>query len=70
MNNKKVDEAVSRNLRTLIDRSGMPQHKIAAHAGMYQSGLSRSLNGTREWRVHEVLALAGLFDTTVESLAS
>mgnify|MGYP000939369132 CR=1 FL=1 len=70
MTNRDIDAAVSRNLRKLIARSGLPQHKVAERAGMYQSGLSRSLSGHREWRVPEVVSLAAMFDTTVERVAS
>lgn len=68
MSNRRTDETVSCNLRVLMAETGLPQTVAAQHAGMYQSGLSRSLNGHREWRVHEVVALAQLFGTTVEGL--
>ena len=63
-----TDSRISRQIRARMAAAGMTQIRAAELAGMTQPGLSRTITGSRQWRVDEVIRLAESLGCTVEDL--
>ena len=65
----RAEEQVSENVVTLLHRSRMKQHQLAAAVGMSPQTMSRRLSGSQPWSFWEVQAIASFFEVTLEQLA-
>jgi len=54
----------ARRLRAVMVLNGDTVRSLAAKLGLHPSTLSRTLNGRREFRVHEVVAIVRLYRLT------
>lgn len=63
-----TDRRIARNVRTGIAGKGLTQGEVARVALMNESGLSRCLTGSRQWRVDEVYRIATLLGKSMEEL--
>ncbi len=63
-----TDRKVARNVRLGISGKALTQSEVARVALMNESGLSRCLGGSRQWRVDEVRRIAELLGVSMEDL--
>jgi transcriptional regulator with XRE-family HTH domain len=61
-------ERIAKTVAVERARHGWTQHHVADQIGMGYAVLYRRLRGLTDWRYHELEALAGLFDMSIDEL--